>query len=211
LRVGALCAPDDPYCWSTSPDGACTGGYCSSAPVDEPEPPTQVGRGGRLRLTGEGGVDLEGAYRETFGLELQAAGSLGLETRWSLWNEPQAGAVDRLLFGEGNLLLELPASPALQVYLGVGGRVLIDPTGQSEPQAGGQGLLRFDVYPARPWVLHARASVGGLGEALTLEAQGTVGVQLHRWELFAGYSLFTLAHEDPVTLSGPLAGVTLTL
>jgi hypothetical protein len=158
----------------------------------------------RVQVWGEGAGDWAGLYRGTLGVSGQLAGSLGFETRGSLWYEPLVGRDDQLFFWDNDLWVELAPSVAFQTYLGAGFRVMLDPTGRSRGVAGGHGLLRFDVYPAEPLVVHLGTTLGVLGKAFMFEGQGTVGVQLIRAELYAGYSVWAI---EQTVLHGPLAGI----
>jgi hypothetical protein len=68
-------------------------------------------------------------------------------------------------------------------------------------------LLRFDVYPERPLVFHFGATLEVLGRSFMLESQGTIGIELDRAELYAGYSTWVIGQT---VLQGPLAGVRVT-
>jgi hypothetical protein len=164
-------------------------------------------RRARVQVWGEGAGDWSGLYRGTLGFSAQLAGSLGFETRGSLWYEPLTGTDDQLFFWDNNLLIELTPSPELQPYLGAGLQIMLDPTGRSAGVVGGHGLLRFDVYPAEPWVLHLGTALGVLGKAFMFEGQGTIGAQLSRFELYAGYSAWTIGRT---VLHGPVAGMRMT-
>jgi hypothetical protein len=80
----------------------------------------------RTQISGEGAYDWDGLYRGTVDFSAQVAASIGFETRASLWYEPLLGPDDKLLFWDSNLLLEIPATPSVQVYLGGGARLLFD-------------------------------------------------------------------------------------
>lgn len=165
-------------------------------------------KGARGQFWSEGAGDWDGVYRGTLGAGVQLAGGIGFETRGSLWYEPLVGRNDKLLFWDGNLLFEVPASPETQLYWGLGVRGLFDPTEESETKGGLHGVLRLDVYPARPWVLRIATTVGAINRAFIAEGQVTLGVQLQRFELYGGYSGWLIGETS---LHGPALGVRLTI
>jgi hypothetical protein len=162
----------------------------------------------RTQIAGEGAGDSDGLYRGTLDFSAQVAASLGFETRASFWYEPLLGPDDKLLFLDSNLLLEIPATPSVQFYLGGGARSLLDVSKNSELQGGGQGLLRVDIYPKRPLVLRVAGMIGGIHSVITAEGRGTIGIQREKLEFYAGYSSWVIGRT---TLHGPVAGIRLTL
>jgi len=201
------CPAEDPQCAGMEGITDCAAGRCQRVVTPAARRSVFGLRRGRAQLLGEGGYDWDGLYRGTVGLGGQIAGGFGFETRGNLWIEPQPGTNDQLFFWDTSLLIEFP-SERMQTYVGAGLRLLFDPSGESYSTGGGFGLLRFELYPARPAVLRFETAVGALNEALTLEGRASLGAQLGRAELYGGYSAFSIGE---VVLHGPLLGLRLTL
>lgn len=97
-----------------------------------------------------------------------------------------------------------------QFHTGIGARLLHHEEGAT---AGFDFRYGFDVFPARPWIVSTRVSLGHLGWSWTVGARLTVGLALGPAEVFVGYdhfSVFDLEDEtNSAHVSGPVGGLRL--
>lgn len=115
---------------------------------------------------------------------------------------------DRLHFATFDFGPQIFASEHLAVRFGLVGTVMFDDR-RSLPQEpsttpGAGAVIEFDAYPVRPLVLSGRGAILKLGQTVMLEARGTVGVSINRFEVYAGYDHRQIGN---VHLGGPTVGV----
>jgi hypothetical protein len=157
-------------------------------PRDSSIPPNaRLLRDARWQLFADVGQDTDGLRRGTLGLSVDTNRLWGLDTRWTYWVEQlPSQQVDALWLGDANLRLLPLTLPNVQLAIGLGMRML---SGGGN-QVGTNGGVNLELYPVRPLVMRVEADVGNLGPAMFWESQGTLGVVLDRYELYAGAAHF---------------------
>lgn len=122
--------------------------------------------------------------------------------------ELQGTVRDRLHFANFELGPQIFASEHFAVRLGVIGTAMFDDRRSLPEQPtstlGAGGVIEFDAYPVRPLVLSGRGAILKLGQTVMVEARGTVGVSINRFEVYAGYDHRQIGK---VHLGGPTAGI----
>jgi hypothetical protein len=88
-----------------------------------------------------------------------------------------------------------------QMYLGAGARWQID---RQHSTAGCSFLYGGDFFPIDPLIISTTLDMGNLGDAFAIRGRCTVGVQLGRWEIFAGYDYQRIGNAQ---IQGPLVGL----
>jgi hypothetical protein len=106
-------------------------------------------------------------------------------------------ATDDFLYGDTNVTWRFAQNEWAQMRAGIGFNWLSDDFGVNFTYAG-------DFYPFEPFVLSGELDIGSLNHALLLHLRGTVGVQIHRCEVFTGYDYLQLDHSN---VHGLVAGV----
>ena len=63
--------------------------------------------------------------------------------------------------------------------------------------------LVADIFPIQPMVISVSADIGTLGHALFFNGRMTIGANIRRAEIYAGYNVMIIG---PVPFHGPLCG-----
>lgn len=136
---------------------------------------------------------LRGEYATDFGDLSRAGGQLLFDTasRWGLDTEAiylheqlPADGRDQLWLGDVNVVYRFAQSPKLQMRTGLGMNWLSDAFGSD---LGFNFTYSGDFFPADPWIMSAELDWGTLGHAGLFHTRVTVGVHLHRFEIYTGY------------------------
>lgn len=123
---------------------------------------------------------------------------VGLEGSWTRYRE-RYERVD-INLAEAGLTGALEQGARTMAWFSIGGAVLSGVRARGGPQA----RLGFDCYPLAPLSLEAEAAVAGISGRALGEVRGSVGVEVLRLQLRAGYrSLW----GPVVRLSGPEASL----
>jgi hypothetical protein len=124
--------------------------------------------------------------------------------RMSWWNDLKARPHEQALAGTAHLAVRFAQSRHVGFRTGAGLRAF----GLHETLLGVDLLYGVDVFGRRPIIAHLELHGGTLGRALAAEARLTVGVQLWKLELYAGYDHNVFAGGGRVTrLGGPVLGL----
>jgi hypothetical protein len=155
-----------------------------------------------LRISLENGHDFADLNRVGGQVILETRSRLGLHTSWNWYHENLGrGRSDETFLTDLNLTIRFAQSERVQMYAGLGARILAD---QYDADAGFNAIYGADFFPVRPLVLSWQIDGGSLGSAGVFHTRGSVGVLLRNWELFAGYDYLDIGGID---LQGPLIGV----
>lgn len=132
----------------------------------------------------------------TFGLEIAA--------RYSIFVEPLVGRTDSLALGRIGLDWRIITEEVMQFRLGAALRHFHDRTGAlfgADIEAG------LDFFPIEPLILTFEANVGFLGNALLVQARGSVGLLVSVFEIYLGYNYEGIFGAQNVDLGGPMLGL----
>src|SRR5262249_7010122 len=152
----------------------------------------------------EDGNDFRGLNRLNGAFVLDTTTRFGLRTSWNWLDERRpCGCHDDMVLGDINLTYRFAQDERVQMYAGIGARILADPW---RTNAGVTVLYGADFFPVRPVVVSPLVDGVNLGSAGVIHARGTVGYCFGRWEAFAGYDFLRIGS---VNLQGPLAGLRL--
>jgi len=161
------------------------------------------------QIWSEGAWQGEGLWRTAGGLRVDGR-VLGFDGDLSYYLEPAAR--DALYLGTANLSLIPYRGRHGLVRFGGGLNTMIDGRvpgeGHREYALGWNVTTSFDLFPAWPVVISARADVGRLYQAFMARGRASVGVMLWRMEIFGGYEHTQVGR---VALGGPLLGIRLWL
>jgi hypothetical protein len=168
------------------------------------DPAPRGARPWSVRADVEDGYDFHGVNRFGTRVFLNTASRFGVSTDWDFFTERlRCGCWDELTLGDANLTFRFAQAEWMQMYAGVGGRVMPD-------RYGTRGGFNFtyggDVFPCKPVVVSSSLDLGNLGSAGLVRARGTVGLVHRHWELFGGYDFLRIGS---VNLQGPMAGLRL--
>jgi hypothetical protein len=172
--------------------------------------PTDEGTRKRAgQVWAEGAWQGRGLWRSAGGLRVDGQ-FFGVDGDLSYYLEP--AAKDALYLGTANLnLIPIHARRGV-LRLGGGFNTMIDGRlpgqGHREYALGWNVTSSFDLFPAWPVVLSARADVGQLYHAWMGRARASVGVMLWRMEIYGGYEHTQVGR---VGMGGPMVGVRLWL
>ena len=120
-----------------------------------------------------------------------------------LMEETAPNVTDDFLYGDTNVTWRFAQYEWAQMRAGIGLNWLADDLGSD---LGVNFTYGGDFYPLEPLVLSGDLDIGSLNHALLLHLRGTVGVQIHRCEVFTGYDYLQLDHSN---VHGLIAGVRL--
>ena len=169
---------------------------------EDSEPPGA--RGWYVRAQVEDGYDFRGVNRFGASAFLNTASRFGVATDWDFFTQRlPCGCYDELTVGDMNLTFRFAQTEWLQMYAGLGGRVMLD---GSDTRGGFNFTYGGDVFPCKPVVISSSLDLGTLGSASVVRARSTVGLIHRHWELFGGYDFLRIGNVD---LQGPLAGLRL--
>lgn len=158
---------------------------------------------GRLEL--ELGYALGGAGRLGFAARLQLPILLDLTTRYSIFVEPTDGGILAAALGRFGADIRIVDDRWVQIRVGGALRHFHDDVGGV---FGGDVSIGLDAFPVDPLVVSGELSAGMVGEAVVVQARGTLGLIVESVEIFAGYDYEALfAGSVQVDLGGPMLGV----
>lgn len=161
------------------------------------------------RVELELGYALGGAGRVGASARLQLPFLIDITTRYSVFVEPLDEGVAMLALGRIGAELRIVDCPVLQLRVGAAVRHFHDAAGGL---VGGDVGVAFDIFPGAPVILSGEVTVGAVGQAIIVQARGSVGVIIDSTEIYAGYDFEGLVSADQlVDLGGPMLGVRLWL
>jgi hypothetical protein len=156
------------------------------------------------RVAGEWGYDFNDMPRSGITAMLDSSGGWGLDAAWHTYFESlPLGGTDEVDIGDVNVLWRVLSAPQAQCHLGVGMNWFDD---DAHAEFGANFTLRADYFPRAPWVLSGEIDWGTLGETGMFHGAASVGVMIHRFELFGGYDYRQIGSTE---LEGPLVGLRL--
>jgi len=167
---------------------------------------------GYLKDAADWSARLTAEYGDEFSTERWMAGRwlvehsnrLGVDGAVTYLREEAApGVTDDFLYGDTNLTWRFAQNEWAQMRGGIGFNWLSDDFGSD---FGVNFTYGGDFYPMEPLVLSGEVDIGSLNHALLLHLRGTVGVQIHRCEVFTGYDYLQLDHSN---VHGLIGGVRL--
>jgi hypothetical protein len=171
---------------------------------DPPNPEPRGARGWSVRPAVEDGYDFHGVNRFGVRAAVDTASRFGLTTGWDFFHENLSGGrSDDLTLGDLNLTFRFAQCEWMQMYTGLGGRLL---TSRGDTRGGFNFTYGADAFPCKPLVLSSSFDLGTVGSASLVHARGTVGLVHRRCEVFAGYDFLRIGS---VNLQGPTAGLRL--
>lgn len=176
----------------------------SDSPLSEADAAVDTSHSLAANADLEGGYVLGNIVAGSIGARLQLPMRLELEGRITMWRDLEAHPPEQAL--GGTLLGGFRFAQAKYVTFrtGVGMRVF----SLHETLFGVDFLYGLDVYGQHPIVFHLDLHGGTLGKALAGQARATLGVQLSKFELYAGYDHTAFAGNGRVTrLGGPVLGL----
>lgn len=132
----------------------------------------------------------------TFGLEIAA--------RYSIFIEPLSGRTESLALGRIGLDWRIITAEVMQFRVGAALRHFHDRTGAL---FGADIEVGLDFFPVEPLILSFEANVGLLGNALLLQARGSVGLLVSVFEIYLGYNYEGIFGSQNVDLGGPMLGM----
>ncbi len=166
---------------------------------DDSEP--RGGRNWSVRADVEDGCDFRGVNRLGTRLVFDTTSRFGIATDWDFFTQRlPCGCCDELTLGDANLTFRFAQSEWMQMYAGLGGRVMPD---RSSTRGGFNFTYGGDVFPCKPVVVSSSLDLGNLGSAAVFRVRGTVGLVHRHCELFGGYDFLRIGSVD---LQGPMAG-----
>lgn len=132
----------------------------------------------------------------TFGLEIAA--------RYSIFIEPLPGRTDSLALGRIGLDWRVITEEVMQFRVGAAVRHFHDRTGGL---FGADFEVGLDFFPVEPLILSFEANVGFLGNALLVQARGSIGFLVNVFEIYLGYNYEGIFGSQNVDLGGPMLGL----
>ncbi len=157
-----------------------------------------------VRLSSEDGNDFHGLNRVGIRAALDSAWRAGLQSNWNYLREIIGGRWrDQTLLGDTSVTYRFAQHERIEMYSGLGFRVLTDPRSTNW---GANFVYGLDWFPARPLVVSASFDAGNLGSASVIHSRATVGAAVRRCELFGGYDFLRIGS---VNVQGPTAGLRL--
>jgi hypothetical protein len=157
-----------------------------------------------VRISVENGNDFNGLNRFGGQVVVDTACRIGAQTQWNYYTESMSGGRrDETTLGFLTVDIRFAQSSWMQMHTGCGACILADRYGS---RGGFDFRYSADVFPIDPVVISASVDLGNLDNAFLIHARATVGWQIDRFELFAGYDFLRIG---AVNLQGPLAGVRL--
>jgi hypothetical protein len=79
--------------------------------------------------------------------------------------------------------------------------------GLHKPLYGVDLMYGMDLYAQKPLLVHLELHLGNLGRAVAAQARVTIGVQIWKLELYAGYDHTIFAGATKARLGGPVLGL----
>lgn len=177
-------------------------GYVKGEPAEYVEKDEFAGR-----LRSEGGYVFGGVWRVGLGLNIRIR-RFGIDSDLHFFVDQHLR--DALYLGATNLTYSLVMKPKVVWRFGGGANYMFDgrrgPDIERRHDIGPNFTTALDLYLVKPLVLSGQFDIGRIGLARTIQAKGTVGLLLRRWELFGGYDF---RQVGDVALHGPTAGLRL--
>lgn len=171
--------------------------------------PSGAARLGAAQLQAESAYQYAGLWRVGMGGRASFA-FIEADTEWSFYRDTRER--DQLWIGDLNLGFTLLRVEHAIWHLGGGGRFLIDSQpdnpGKTGNAVGWNVTTGIDLFPFDPVTITTEANLGQLGQALYWRLRGSIGVQIKRAEVFAGYEHMQIGAAP---LGGPMLGVRLWL
>ncbi len=156
----------------------------------------------RATVALEGGRDQDGLNMGAGHALVEFSSRFGLQGTWRVLEEKRPGGVtDRVSIADVEASFRFAQGARVQFAAGAGGRILQDRDGTD---GGFNFRYRFDVFPAKPWVLSCPIDLGRLGHAFVFEMRPTVGAAFRAIEVYAGYEYLSVGS---VPVSGPVVGL----
>ena len=173
---------------------------------DGAAPATPQARGKRVA----GQLDLEGSYvfdhvlAGSVAARLQLPRRVSLEARLSYFEDLAASPREQALGGTAHVAYRFAQTRHVAFRSGAGVRVFA----LSRPELGLDLFYAVDVFGKRPIMAHLELHGGALNQAFAGQARLTVGVQIWKLELYAGYDHQAFSSRGHVArLGGPVLGV----
>ncbi len=155
-----------------------------------------------LRASVEDGNDFRGMNRANARLVFDTTSRFGFVTNWNVLTEQlDGGGTDSGVLGDTDLTFRFAQCDWMQMYAGVGLRVLTD---RYDTQFGFNFLYGADIFPVKPLILSTSLDIGNLSDNLFLHGRGTLGANYKNWEVFGGYDFMRMGS---VNIQGALVGV----
>jgi hypothetical protein len=127
---------------------------------------------------------------------------LGFDASGHIYRESlPTGGRDELSVGDVNVLWRMIQAQRAQIRLGIGMNWLSD---SIDVDQGVNLTARGDIFPFKPVILSGELDFGTIGDATTLHARGSAGVNIGQTEFFVGYDYRSIGS---VHIEGPMLGV----
>jgi len=176
----------------------------SDSPLTEAQAAADTSRRFAAHADLEGGYVLGNIVAGSIGARLSLPLRIELEGRMTMWQDLAARPREQAL--GGTLLAGFRFAQARNVTFRTGAGVRV--FSLHETLAGFDLLYGMDVFGQHPIMFHLDLHGGSLGGALAGEVRATLGVQLWKLELYAGYDHTAFASKGRVTrLGGPVIGL----
>jgi hypothetical protein len=176
----------------------------SDSPLPEEQAAAEPGRAFAAYADLEGGYVRGNIVSGSIGARLSLPLRIEVEGRMTMWQDLEARPREQAL--GGTLLAGFRFAQARNVTFRTGAGVRL--FSLHETLAGFDLLYGIDVFGEHPVMFHLDLHGGSLGGALTGEVRATLGVQLWKLELYAGYDHTAFANKGRVTrLGGPVIGL----
>jgi hypothetical protein len=157
-----------------------------------------------LQTDFEAGYVLHHIMAGSVAARLQMPQRLELDGRISFMQDLFARPREQALTGTVHLTLRFAQSTRVDFRTGIGMRAF----GLHKPLVGFDLLYGMDLYARKPLLVHLELHAGSLGRAFAAQARATIGVQIWKLELYAGYDQ-TVVYGAKTTarVGGPVLGV----
>jgi hypothetical protein len=139
----------------------------------------------------------------TFAARLQMPYRLELAGRISFLKDLSAKPREQALSGTTHLDLRFAQSATVQFRSGLGLRAF----SLHKPLYGVDFFYSMDISSRKPLLVHVELHAGSLGHAFAAQARATIGVQLGKLELYAGYDHTVVFGSSTARLGGPVLGL----
>jgi hypothetical protein len=152
----------------------------------------------------EGGYVLGNVLTGSVAARAQLPARLSLEGRLSYWEDLLASPREQALGGTAHIAYRFAQGRGVAFRTGLGLRVFTLHT----PELGIDFLYGVDVFGKRPILAHLELHAGALHQSFAGQVRLSLGVQIWKLELYAGYDHQVVASRGQrARLSGPLLGV----
>jgi hypothetical protein len=151
----------------------------------------------------EAGYVLHDIVAGTFAARLQMPQRLEIDGRISLMQDLKARPHEQALSGTTHLTMRFAQSAGVDFRTGIGLRAF----GLHKPLYGFDLMYGMDMYAGKPLLVHLELHLGNLGRAVAAQARATIGVQIWKLELYAGYDHTFFAGATQARVGGPVLGL----